>query len=187
MVKKSNTNKLIIGGAVLLGLGAIAYIYKDNIMTLFQPKKLVDQGDGDEDPKKLTGVKTDGTPLVPTKDNKKQDDYNKKVAELDIKLKKGDKGDLVKRMQFIIREILPLNNLKTIAADGDFGQETDQALFNLSTFYEKYNYTTLRKARELWALYSGREKKPFPPQLIGVSNYDDLFKIYEANKVISKK
>ena len=77
MVKKSNTNKLIIGGAVLLGLGAIAYIYKDNIMTLFQPKKLVDQGDGDEDPKKLTGVKTDGTPLVPTKDNKKQDDYNK--------------------------------------------------------------------------------------------------------------
>ena len=178
MVKKSNTNKIIIGGAVLLGLGAIAYIYKDNIMTLFQPKKLVDQGDGDEDPKKPPVV-IDGGSGGGTPDQPKQP-----VIDLDTKIIKGQKNDNVKKIQFIIREIQGLLGKKQIKADGDFGKNTDLALKDISNFYKNNLYWTLRKARETWVQYSAFKKLPFPVALFGVSNEADLRKIYSANVTV---
>ena len=179
MVKKTNTNKLIIGGAVLLGLGAVAYIYKDNIMALLGKKKLVDQGDGDEDPKKppviLDGVNADGTPLI-----YKGDTPKKPVVDLDTKIIKGQKNDNVKKLQFIVREIQGMLKKKQIKADGDFGNATDKALKEISQFYQGNNYWTIRKAREAWAMYSAQNKLPFPVALLGVSNLKDLQDIYAS-------
>jgi hypothetical protein len=184
MVKKTNTNKIIIGGAVLLGLGAIAYIYKDNIMELLGKKKLVDQGDGDEDPKKppviLDGVNPDGTPLI----YKGNDTPKQPVIDLDTKIIKGQKNDNVKKIQFIIREIQGLLGKKQIKADGDFGKNTDLALKDISNFYKNNLYWTLRKARETWVQYSAFKKLPFPVALFGVSNEADLRKIYSANVTV---
>ena len=178
MVKKSNTNKIIIGGAVLLGLGAVAYIYRDNIMTLFGQKKLVDQGDGDVDPK-LPPVVIDGETGGGTPDQPKQP-----VINLDTKIIKGQKNDDVKKIQFIVREIQGMLGKKQIKADSDFGKNTDLALKDISNFYIKNLYMTLRKMREIWVQYSAFKKLPFPVQLLGVSNVDDLQKIYNANATV---
>lgn len=179
MVKKSNTNKIIIGGAVLLGLGAVAYIYRENIMSLFGQKKLVDQGDGDVDPK-LPPVIIDGGTGGGTPDKPKQP-----VINLDTKAIKGQpKNDNVLKIQYIIREIQGMLRKKQIEADGDFGTNTDTALKDISNFYKNNLYMTLRKMREIWVQYSAFKKLPFPVQLLGVSNVDDLQKIYNANAIV---
>jgi hypothetical protein len=183
MVKKTNTNKLIIGGAVVLGLGAIAYIYKDNIMELLGIKKKINQGDGDVDPK-LPPVIVDGGGGGATGGGS-QDQPKQPVVDLDTKIIKGQKNDNVKKIQFIIREIQGMLGKKQIKADGDFGKATDAALKDISNFYKNNLYMTLRKIREIWVQYSAFKKLPFPVALLGVSNEADLRKIYSANATIN--
>lgn len=118
--------------------------------------------------------------------------------DLDKKIKKGDKGNLVYRVQVAINNIAKLRGVnsykdkekgKTIAfplpidpVNSSFGDITDSAAkYAFGGEYTGKGYTTLRKAREQWVRSAGYAGKPFPTELANVSNYDDLQKIYVMN------
>lgn len=118
--------------------------------------------------------------------------------DLDKKIKKGDKGNLVYRVQVAINNIAKLRGVnsykdkekvKTISfplpidpVKSSFGDVTDSAAkYAFGGEYTGKGYTTLRKAREQWVRSAGYAGKPFPTELSNVSNYDDLRKIYVMN------
>lgn len=114
--------------------------------------------------------------------------------ELDKKIRKGDKGDLVYRVQIAINKIAGLRGKSSykdkdkgktinfpISLDKDFGNQTDSGAKFAFPSYKGSGYITLRKAREQWVRSAGYFKKPFPVELSAVSNYSDLKKIYDIN------
>lgn len=119
--------------------------------------------------------------------------------DLDKKIKKGDKGDLVYRVQIAINNIARLRGksywydkdkkknvnfpLPTDPINSEFADRTDSGAKFAFGSYRSSGYVTLRKAREQWARSAGYFNKPFPTELVGVSNYEDLLKIYNLNRV----
>jgi len=115
--------------------------------------------------------------------------------DIDKKVRKGDKSDLVKRIQIAINNIARLRGRssfydadkgKTISfpipLDSDFGNITDSALKFAFPDYKGAGFTTVRKAREQWARSAGYASAPFPTELSAVPNYADLKKIYDLNR-----
>jgi hypothetical protein len=178
------TNKnLLIAGGVILAVGGIGYIYRNEIMNLFIKDPIIPIG-------------PENNPIIPIGPEKPSGNVAPYVApsepawvpratrDIDAKLKKGMKDENVKLLQYNIREIQNINGIyPLIEADGDFGSETQKMLLKISDFYKKNGYWTVRRARETMARYAGKKKKPFPKYLESVSNVKDLKKIYEANIV----
>lgn len=118
--------------------------------------------------------------------------------ELDKKIKKGDKGDLVYRVQIAINNIAKLRGrsywwdkdkkknvqfpLPIDPVKSEFADRTDSGAKFAFPTYRGSGYITLRKAREQWVRSAGYYNKPFPTELVNVSNYSDLKKIYDFNK-----
>lgn len=114
---------------------------------------------------------------------------------IDLKLKKGSKSGSVTKVQYIINQIQSMRGQRSatdpgtgkkvafpISADGAFGNETAAgARVAFGNEYQRNGYITLRKAREQLARTAGYYQKPFPSNLVGVSNESDLHKIYNAN------
>ena len=168
------TNKnLLIAGGVLLAVGGIGYLYRNEIMNLFIKDPVIPIGP--EDPIIPNNNNTD--PIAPPVK------VLPSVKEIDKKLKKGDKNNNVKQLQFNIREIQKMLKTTPLTADGDFGKITDGVLLKISDFYKKNGYWTIRKARETVARYAGKFGLPFPVYLLNVENNADLRKIYQGAKV----
>jgi hypothetical protein len=115
--------------------------------------------------------------------------------DIDKKVRKGDKSDLVKRIQIAINNIARLRGRNSfydadkgktisfpISLDSDFGNITDSALKFAFPDYKGAGFTTVRKAREQWARSAGYASAPFPTELSAVPNYADLKKIYDVNR-----
>lgn len=163
--------KLLIAGGVILAVGGIGYLYRNEIMNLFI-KDPIPIGPPDPIiPNNNTDPITPPVKVLPS------------VKEIDKKLKKGDKNNNVKQLQFNIREIQKMLKTTPLIADGDFGKITDGVLLKISDFYKKNGYWTIRKARETVARYAGKFGLPFPVYLLNVENNADLRKIYQGAKV----
>jgi hypothetical protein len=164
--------KLLIASGVILAVGGIGYLYRNEIMNLFIKKDDIIPIEP-EDPIIINNNNEVITPPVKNLPS---------VKEIDKKLKKGDKNNNVKNLQINIREIQKMLKTTPLATDGDFGKITDGILLKISDFYKKNGYWTIRKARETVARYAGSLKFPFPNYLLKVENNDDLRKIYRAAK-----
>jgi hypothetical protein len=165
--------KLLIAGGVLLAVGGIGYLYRNEIMNLFIKKDDIIPIEP-EDPIIINNNNEVITPPVKNLPS---------VKEIDKKLKKGDKNNNVKLLQYNIREVQFYLGFPQIKADGDFGSATDKAALSISKFYKENGYWTIRKARELAAKYAGEKGLRFPVYLSTVSNLEDLQKIYQTGLV----
>ena len=116
-------------------------------------------------------------------------------VDIDKKLTKGSKGDLVFKIQIAANKIAAARGKSSyfdkdknktinfpISQDKDFGTTTDSAAKFAFPSYRNNGYITVRKAREQWVRSFGHYKKPFPTELVNVSNYSDLKKIYDINR-----
>jgi hypothetical protein len=119
-------------------------------------------------------------------------------TDIDKKIKKGDKGDGVYRVQLAINAIARLRGknywwdndkkknvqfpLPTDPVRSEFADRTDSGAKFAFPSYRGSGYITVRKAREQWVRSAGHFKKPFPTELVNVSNYADLKKIYDINR-----
>jgi len=121
----------------------------------------------------------------------------------DQRLKKGDKNDLVKRLQIILNDIYYSEGYKNgefknilddnyniigsvtipIQVDGVFGNITDLALKGQSQFYKDNNYITIDQARLMWAYVRGINNKSFPDSLRSSSRYQRYADKYKAAKI----
>jgi hypothetical protein len=176
-IQKTNNKKMLIIGGIILGAAGLAYVYREKIMNYFVPKI-----EPEPEPEPIIPI-----PIIKGKiDNNNQLPEPKPKAKanpIDIKLKKGDKGDNVKLLQYNIREVQFYLGVPQIKADGDFGAATDKAALSISKFYKENGYWTIRKARELAARYAGEKGLRFPVYLSTVSNLEDLQKIYQTGLV----
>lgn len=176
-IQKTNNKKMLIIGGIILGAAGLGYLYREKIMGLFKPKS-----------EPIEPIE----PFIPTPIIKGEIINNKelpapkpkgKTSEIDKKLKKGDKGDNVKLLQYNIREIQFYLGVPQIVADGDFGAATDKAVLSISVFYKENGYWTIRKARELAVRYAGEKGLRFPIYLSTAENLADLQKIYQTGLV----
>ena len=119
-------------------------------------------------------------------------------VDIDKKIKKGDKGDGVYRVQLAINNIARLRGknywwdndkkknvqfpLPTDPVRSEFADRTDSGAKFAFPSYRSSGYITVRKAREQWVRSAGHFNKPFPTELTSVSNYADLKKIYDINR-----
>lgn len=142
---------------------------------------------------------------LPSGEKPSQTNVKPKTSGFDIdkKIKPGDKGDLVYRVQKAINAIAALRGdntyfdkdtkktinfpLPTDPKLSEFAARTKSGAKYAFPSFRSKGYTTVRKAREQWARVAGYYDKPFPQDLVNASNYDDLRKIYDlsrAKKVI---
>ena len=122
-------------------------------------------------------------------------------AGLDInkKLKKGTKGEEVKRVQFIVNYIAGLRgatSYKTpggytvkfpIGTDADFGNNTQAGVYFAFDFFKDQGFVTLDQAREKLAYIAGYYDKPFPSELVGTSNFSKYQTRYKAGEIDGSK
>lgn len=118
-------------------------------------------------------------------------------AGLDItkKLRKGSKGEEVKRLQFVINFIAGLRgstSYKTpggftvkfpIGTDGDFGNGTQAGAYFIAPTFKNDGFITLDKARERLAYIAGYYNKPFPSELVGTKNYNKYQDNYKTGAI----
>jgi len=189
---KKKLSPLKLGAIVLLGGGVGYLLWKK----LLQPSFFKDEEQTNLD---VTETETENkdVPTIPAPP--KVETPQKPKIELDKKIKKGDKGDLVYRVQIAINNIAKLRGrsywwdkdknknvnfpLPHDPIKSEFADRTDSGAKFAFPTYRNSGYITLRKAREQWARSAGYFNKPFPTELVGVSNYLDLKKIYDYNKV----
>jgi hypothetical protein len=169
---------LVIGG-IIIGIAGIGYLYREQIKSLFK-SKIEPQPEPEPEPIIPTPIikgKIENNNATPAEKPKA------KTNPIDLKLKKGDKGDNVKLLQYNIREVQFYLGVPQIKADSDFGAATDKALLSISNFYKENGYWTVRKARELAARYAGEKGLRFPIYMSTASNLEDLQKIYQTGLV----
>lgn len=193
--RKKSTKKLSplkLGAIVVLGGGAGYLLWKK----LLQPYFFKDEELINLDTETQTETETKEIPTIP--EPPKKETPQKPQIELDKKIKKGDKGDLVYRVQIAINNIAKLRGrsywydkdkkknvqfpLPHNPVTSEFADRTDSGAKFAFPTYRSNGYITLRKAREQWARSAGYFNKPFPTELVSVSNYSDLKKIYDYNK-----
>lgn len=193
MELNNNTKKYLTYGLGLFGLGLLL----KNLT-----KRAGDQSQSDQEPayikpSKPKNTMPDGGIIGGAQSGIKAGigKPEKNIDDLDVKIKKGSKSNTVKKLQYIINDIQsirgqrvaddPGSNNKVffpISTDGIFGNETAAAArVAFGNTYQRNGYITVRKAREQLARTAGYYKKPFPSNLVGVSNESDLHKIYNAN------
>lgn len=122
----------------------------------------------------------------------------------DKKLKKGVKGDEVKRIQIIANNLAKLFGVTTLdvkadgknfgsvtfplAIDGNFGENTHKAMILIrGKNYLDAGYTTLDKIRWEYAYWSGYYGKDFPNSLRSSSRYTRYSNAYKTGKIDAQK
>jgi hypothetical protein len=115
--------------------------------------------------------------------------------DIDKKLRKGSKGEEVKRLQSIINYIAGLRgstSYKTpsgftvkfpISSDGDFGNGTQAGAYFIAPSFKNDGYITLDKARQRLAYLAGYYNKPFPSELVGTKNYNKYQDNYKTGAI----
>ena len=198
---KKKLSPLKIGAIILVGGGVGYLIYSQVIKKYFfksdessddggaidtTPEIETDGGSGAITGGAITGGATTGG------------SQSKPKTDIDKKIKKGDKGDGVYRVQLAINAIARLRGknywwdndkkknvqfpLPTDPVRSEFADRTDSGAKFAFPSYRGSGYITVRKAREQWVRSAGHFKKPFPTELVNVSNYADLKKIYDINR-----
>jgi hypothetical protein len=122
----------------------------------------------------------------------------------DKRLRKGVKGDEVKRIQIIANYLANLFGKKNanvkvdgkdygivtfpLATDGNFGENTHKAMILLrGKNYLDAGYTTLDKLRYEYAYWSGYYGKDFPDSLRSSSRYARYSDAYKTGKIDAQK
>jgi hypothetical protein len=119
--------------------------------------------------------------------------------DIDKKLRKGSKGEEVKRLQFIINYIAGFRDAdkyKTpggytvnfpIKPDGDFGSNTQAGAYFISSKFKDQGFITLDQARRSLAFIAGYYDKPFPSELVGTKNFNDYQNAYKGGQIDANK
>jgi len=199
MIKRSKgltakqKKQLYIGAGVAAALIGTWLLAGDKIKSLF--KKDSDAG-GDV----FTQLPTQEPILIPGgQDSAEQAAPVPEGIDIDKKLRKGSKGEEVKRLQFIINYIAGFrgsSKYKTpggytvnfpIKADGDFGNNTQAGAFYISPQFKDQGFITLDQARRKLAYIAGYYGKPFPSELVGTKNYMDYQNAYKGGEIDANK
>jgi hypothetical protein len=185
--------QLYIGAGVAAALIGTWFLAGDKIKSLF--KKNIDAG-GDvltqlpaQDQIRVPGGQGATQPAAP----------EPKGIDINKKLRKGSKGEEVKRLQFIINYIAGFrgsSKYKTpggytvnfpIKADGDFGNNTQAGAYFISSQFKDLGFITLDQARRSLAFIAGFYGKPFPSELVGTKNYMDYQNAYKGGQIDANK
>lgn len=174
-------NAPFIAAGVLATIAGVYFFAGDKIAGLFEknndmpdiiPPKEFTQGNG--------GGGGGGQLPKPSQPTESGIDLNKK-------LRKGSKGDEVKRLQYIINYIAGFRgttSYKTpsgytvkfpISTDGDFGSGTQAGAYFIAPSFKNDGFITLDTARKRLAYLAGYYQKPFPSELVDSKNY----KVYQ--------
>jgi len=122
----------------------------------------------------------------------------------DKRLRKGVKGDEVKRIQIIANYLANLFGKKSanvevngknygtvnfpLQTDGDFGENTHKAIILIrGKNYLDAGYTTLDKMRFEYAYWSGYYGKDFPDSLRSSSRFQRYSDAYKTGKIDAQK
>lgn len=188
LLAPKNRKFLIAGGVA--AIAGIYFLAGDKIKNLFKK----DTSDQMNTPMPTIAPAPDpviiNTPIVTPK---------KAALNIDKKLRKGSKGEEVKRLQYIINNIAGLRkttSYKTpngytvkfpISADGDFGNNTQAGALFITSSFKDDGFITLDTARNRYAYLAGFYDRPFPSELVGTKNYDTYQEIYKVGKIDAKK
>lgn len=180
----ANKNKLYIGAGILAAGIGIYLLAGDQIKALFK-KDDTDDTNNNQNPllPPVTGGKV--TPQLPEPPG----------LDIDKKLRKGSKGEEVKRLQYVINYIAGFRGSKAfktpsgytvnfpIKADGDFGSNTQAGAYFISPEFKDLGFITLDIARRKLAYLAGYYDKPFPSSLVGTKNYGDYQNAYKGGQI----
>jgi hypothetical protein len=205
MATKRRTTKkkftpLKIGVIAFIGIGGGWLIWSKLLKPYFNKDEENSQNEAEQLPAEQLPAPADssGIDLGIINDlNKNQGNKgSSKEVKIDIdkKIRKGDKNDLVYKIQVAVNNIARIRGINSfidtetgkvlnfpIPLDSVFGNMTDSGLRFALPEYKGAGFATVRKAREQWARSAGYFKRPFPTELSAVSNYADLKKIYDIN------
>jgi hypothetical protein len=191
LLAPKNRKFLIAGG--LAAIAGIYFLAGDKIKSLFK-KDTSDQMN---------------TPITPTPDPI----INQPILtpgtgtdglDPDKRLRKGVKGEEVKRIQIIANYLANLFGKKNanvkfdgkdygivtfpLATDGNFGENTHKAMILLrGKNYLDAGYTTLDKLRYEYAYWSGYYGKDFPNSLRSSSRFQRYSDAYKTGKIDAQK
>lgn len=175
-------NAPFIAAGVLATIAGVYFFAGDKIAGLFQKNNEIDettQTQTQVTPKAITGGGGGGTPSAAQEE--------KSGIDLNKKLRKGSKGEEVKRLQYIINYIAGFRgttSYKTpggytvkfpIGTDGDFGSGTQAGAYFIAPSFKNDGFITLDTARKRLAYLAGYYQKPFPSELVDSKNY----KVYQ--------
>lgn len=203
MARKTTKKKLSplkIGAIIIVG-GGIGYLLYSQVFKRFIFKDDTSGGDGGDDiPTDVTEptLITGGSPAGGGGSSAGSGKSSAPKVDIDKKIKKGDKGELVYKIQLAINNVAKLRGksywwdndkkknvqfpLPTDPVRAEFADRTDSGAKFAFPSYRSSGYITVRKAREQWARSAGYFNKPFPIELTSASNYADLKKIYDINR-----
>jgi hypothetical protein len=191
LLAPKNRKFLIAGGVA--AIAGIYFLAGDKIKSLFK-KDTIDQMN---------------TPITPTPDPI----INQPILtpgtgtdglDPDKRLRKGVKGEEVKRIQIIANYLANLFGKKNanvkvdgkdygivtfpLATDGNFGENTHKAMILLrGKNYLDAGYTTLDKLRYEYAYWSGYYGKDFPNSLRSSSRFQRYSDAYKTGKIDAQK
>lgn len=154
-----------------------------------------------KDEENETGEIDGGGPMAPTIITTPGRTITTQPETIDInkKLRKGSRGEEVKRVQFIVNYIAGFRgatSYKTpsgytvkfpINADGDFGSDTQAGVYFSFDTFKNAGYITLDIARQKLAYIAGFYNKPFPSELVNTKNYAQYQTMYKAGQIDGKK
>jgi hypothetical protein len=197
---KKKLTPLKIGVIAFIGIGGGWLIWSKILKPYFNKDEENSQNEAEQLPAEQQQAPADssGIDLGIINDlNKNQGNKgSSKEVKIDIdkKVRKGDKNDLVYKIQIAVNNIARIRGINSfidtetgkvlnfpIPLDSVFGNMTDSGLRFALPEYKGAGFATVRKAREQWARSAGYFKRPFPTELSAVSNYADLKKIYDIN------
>jgi hypothetical protein len=123
--------------------------------------------------------------------------------DLDKRLLKGVTGNEVERLQTQINDTFyklgykkghVFDNKDTgkswkfpLTVDGDFGEQTYNAVYNNYVFFKDKGYITLDQARYDWVYYYGYKGFDFPSSLRSSSRYKRYADRYKTGKIDAQK
>lgn len=184
--KVNNNTYFILAGIAAAAVG-VYFLAGDQIAALFQKPDL----DQEEKPKLTPQLPAGGGAKAPAAEP---------GLNIDKQLRKGVKGEEVKRLQYIINYIAAFrgsSKFKTpsgyvvnfpIKADGDFGSNTQAGAYYISPIaFRDRGYITLDQARKKLAYIAGYYEKPFPGSLVGLKNYNEYQTAFKAGQIDGTK
>lgn len=157
MAKKKSINYTpwIIGAGAV---GILAYVFKDDIKNLFAPK-VDDTNEMPDIPIIENVVTTNGvTPVVKSVTaGLSALGTPKDRLNMDIKLKFGDKGQEIAKLQQILNRIAKITGKPMVTEDGIWGSGTETRMKNLFTNLSNINLYKMYIA--LFAIYAANKGK----------------------------
>lgn len=185
---KLTKKQLLFVGLAATAAG-IAIFAGPKIVSLFKkPENESETGEIEQTP----GQTPQPALITPTQSEPSGLDINKK-------LRKGSKGEEVKRLQSIVNYIAGLRGTSSyttpsgykvnfpIKTDSDFGNNTQAGVYFAFDFFKDQGYVTLDQAREKLSYIAGYYNKPFPSELVGTKNYNKYQTRYKAGEIDGSK